>query len=101
MTLLSCKALGLTLMGFVRIRTSDHSETWTETFERKVSAMEEVVEFHRMAGDVDYMLKIVTDDLNAYDEIYRRLIRTSGLIDVSASFSMDPIKVTTALPLAA
>lgn len=100
-TRLSCKALGLTLTGFVRVRTSDHSEAWTEAFERKVSAMDEVLELHRMAGDVDYMLKVVTRDLDSYDRLYRRLIRIPGLTDVTASFSMDAIKVTTALPLAA
>lgn len=98
---LSCKALGLDLTGFVRIRTSDHSEGWTEIFERKVSSMPEVLELHRMAGDVDYMLKVVTRDLAGYDRLYRRLIRIPGLTDVTGSFSMDAIKVTAALPLAA
>ncbi len=61
--------------------------------------MPEVVEFHRMSGDVDYLLKVVTSDIDGYDQIYKRLIKVAELTSVSSAFSMEEIKFTTALPL--
>lgn len=98
-TLLSQKALGLGLTGFVMIRTGKHNVTWLKRFADVVSGMEEVIEFHRMTGDVDYLLKIVAIDLESYDAIYRRLIGINGIKDVSATFSMEKIKGTTTLPV--
>ena len=98
-TLLSQRALGLMLTGYVMIRTDAHSDDWLERFSTLIHTMDEVVEFHRMTGDVDYLLKIVTPDLESYDLLYRKLIRIPGIRDVSASFSMEKIKATTALPL--
>ncbi len=98
-TLLSQRALGLMLTGFVTIRTDTHSDDWLTRFASLVESMDEVVEFHRMTGDVDYMLKVVAPDLESYDQLYRKLIRVPGIRDISASFSMERIKATTALPL--
>lgn len=98
-TLLSQRALGLSLTGYVMIRTDDHSDEWLARFAALIQSMEEVVEFHRMTGDVDYLLKIVAPDLESYDMLYRKFIRISGIRDVSASFSMERIKSTTVLPL--
>jgi len=84
---------------FATIRTNQHSEEWLERFAEAVARIPEVVEFHRMSGDVDYLLKILVADIADYDRIYKRLIRSAELTDVSSSFSMEPIKVTTAVPI--
>jgi Lrp/AsnC family transcriptional regulator len=97
--LLNPKALGLHLTVFVFIRTNQHNDVWTRKLVDTLMALPHVVEFHRMAGDIDYLLKVVVEDMTAYDRFYRRLIGAVDLLDVSASFSMEVIKSTTALPL--
>jgi len=84
---------------FVAIRTSEHSDAWLRSFSTIVSDFPEVMEFYRMSGEVDYLLRVVVCDIAAYDDFYRRLIARISLSDVSSSFSMDQIKYTTALPL--
>ena len=84
---------------FVAIKTAQHSQEWLERFARHVDLIEEVVEFYRMSGDVDYMLRVVVPDIAAYDAVYKRLIEVGGLSDVSSTFAMERIKYTTALPL--
>ena len=84
---------------FVALKTSEHSQDWLETFAGHVDLIDEVVEFYRMSGDVDYMLRVVVPDIAAYDEVYKRLIAVGGLSDVSSSFAMERIKYTTELPL--
>ena len=84
---------------FVALKTSEHSQDWLETFAGHVDLIHEVVEFYRMSGDVDYMLRVVVPDIAAYDEVYKRLIAVGGLSDVSSSFAMERIKYTTELPL--
>ena len=84
---------------FVALKTSEHSQDWLETFADHVDSIDEVVEFYRMSGDVDYMLRVVVPDIAAYDEVYKRLIAVGGLSDVSSSFAMERIKSTTELPL--
>ena len=84
---------------FVALKTSEHSQDWLETFAGHVDSIDEVVEFYRMSGDVDYMLRVVVPDIAAYDEVYKRLIAVGGLSDVSSSFAMERIKYTTELPL--
>ena len=93
------RKLNLGQVAFVRIKTADHSQGWLERFARAVSEIEEVVAFYRMTGDIDYLLHIVVPDIAAYDAVYKRLIGIPGLADVSASFAMEEIKHTTALPL--
>jgi Lrp/AsnC family transcriptional regulator len=83
---------------FVNIRTSHHNTEWAEHFCRAVSQIPEVLEFHRMSGSVDYLLRVVVPDIAAYDGVYKRLIKIADLLDVSSSFSMEQIKYTTALP---
>ena len=92
--------VGLPVTVFVSIRTTQHDEKWLRQFAASVSAMPEVTEFHRMSGDVDYLLKVVTTDIAGYDRFYKRLIRNADLAGVSSAFSMESIKYTTALPLA-
>ena len=84
---------------FVALKTRKHSQDWLETFAAHVDSIDEVVEFYRMSGDVDYMLRVVVPDIAAYDEVYKRLIAVGGLSDVSSSFAMERIKYTTELPL--
>lgn len=84
---------------FVSIRTNSHSTEWLRRFSEVVGTFPEVVEFYRMSGDVDYLLKIVARDIADYDRIYRKLTKVAPLHDVSSSFAMQEIKSTTALPL--
>lgn len=84
---------------FVAVRTSMHSEEWFERFRAAVSLIPEVVEFYRMSGDVDYLLRVVVPDIGAYDKVYKRLIAGNQVSDVSSSFAMEQLKFTTALPL--
>jgi len=84
---------------FMAVRTSEHSDAWLRTFAAAVEKFPEVVEFYRMSGEVDYMLRVVVPDIAAYDDFYRRLIAKITLTDVSSSFSMEQIKYTTAMPL--
>ena len=84
---------------FVSIRTKTHTTEWFERFKAAVQVIPEVVEFYRMSGDVDYLLRVVVPDIAAYDRVYKRLIAGTDLFDVSSSFAMEEIKFTTALPL--
>lgn len=98
--LLDREALDLPLTVFVAVRTGRHDEDWLNLFASGAKALPEVVEFYRMSGDVDYLLKVVVKDIAAYDRFYKRLIATAPLSDVSSSFAMEQIKFTTALPIA-
>lgn len=91
--------VGLPLTVFVSIRTDDHSKSWAERFDKAVKSMPEIVEFYRLAGDVDYILKMVVGSVSDYDKAYQRLISKIKLSDVSASFAMEKMKFTTELPL--
>ena len=84
---------------FVAIKTDQHNADWLSDFAATISAFDEVVEFYRMSGDVDYMLRVVVPNMAAYDAFYKRLISEVALTDVSSSFAMEEIKYTTALPL--
>jgi Lrp/AsnC family transcriptional regulator len=98
--LLDGERLGLGLSVFVQIKTQRHDSRWLARFAETVTAFEEVVEFYRMSGDWDYMLRVVVADINAYDRFYKKLITsTEGLSDITSSFAMEQIKYSTALPL--
>ncbi len=97
--LLSPEKLGLGLTVFVSIEAGDHSPAWLARFAAAVQGLPEVVEVHRMAGDIDYMLRVVTRDIAAYDGFYKRLIASVPIKNVSSRFSMERVKSTTALPL--
>lgn len=84
---------------FVAVRTSQHTEGWLKRFAEVVSEFPEVVEFYRMSGEVDYLLRVVVPDIEHYDLFYKKLISKIELDDVSSSFAMEQIKYTTALPL--
>ena len=89
--------LGVTV--FVSVRTREHDVPWLEKFRSAVQGIAEIVEAHRMSGDVDYLLKVVVPDIGAYDLVYKKLIHAVPLSDVSSSFAMEELKFTTAVPL--
>jgi Lrp/AsnC family transcriptional regulator len=91
--------VGLGVTVFVSVETADHSQEWLDTFARTVGAMPQVMEFYRMAGDVDYMLRVVVSDMHAYDRFYKQLIATVPLKNVTSRFAMERIKSTTVLPI--
>ena len=93
--------IGLGITVFVSIETGDHSQEWLARFADTVSAMPEVMEFYRMAGDVDYMLRVVVADMQSYDTFYKKLIAAAPLKNVTSRFAMEKIKSTTALPIPA
>ena len=93
------RLVGLPVTVFVSVRTSQHDEKWLARFAAAVIALPEVQEFHRMSGDVDYLLKVVTSDIEGYDRFYKKLIKAAQLTGVSSAFSMEQIKFTTSLPL--
>ena len=97
--LLDAGSLNVRVTAFVSIRSNQHSAACFEKFSTAVSSFPEVVEFYRMSGDVDYLLRVVVPDIASYDEFYKRLIDHVDLTDVSSSFAMEEIKYTTALPL--
>ena len=88
--------IGLGITVFVSVESGDHSDAWLKKFADAVSAMPEVMEFYRMAGDVDYMLRVVVEDMSAYDAFYKRLIEAIPLKNVTSRFAMERIKATTA-----
>jgi Lrp/AsnC family transcriptional regulator len=91
--------IGLGITVFVSIETGDHSQEWLASFAETVGAMPEVMEFYRMAGDVDYMLRVVVPDIAGYDTFYKKLIGNVSLKNVTSRFAMERIKSTTALPI--
>ena len=91
--------IGLGITVFVSIETSDHSQEWIERFAQLVGAMPEVMEFYRMAGDVDYMLRVAVADMAEYDRFYKRLIALAPMKNVTSRFAMERLKHTTAYPL--
>ena len=84
---------------FVSIKTDQHSLDWLERFHAAVVDFPEVVEFYRMSGQVDYLLRVVVPDIERYDAFYKKLIARIELSDVSSAFAMEQIKYTTSLPL--
>ncbi len=98
--LLDPERLGLGLSVFVQLKTQRHDSAWLEQFARTVTDFEEVMEFYRMSGEWDYMLRVVVSDIGAYDRFYKKLITsTDGLSNITSSFAMEQIKYTTAFPV--
>ena len=93
------QALNLGIDVFVSIRTRHHSADWLQEFASAVSSFDEVVEFYRMSGETDYLMRVVVPDIPAYDRFYKRLIEKVDIDDVSSSFAMERLKYTTALPV--
>lgn len=98
-TLLDPARAGCPLQVIVLVRTSHHDAGWMAKFDTAVRAMPEIVGAHRMSGDLDYVLRVRVADVPAYDRFYKDLIARVPLSDISASFVMEDLKDTTALPL--
>lgn len=97
--LLDAAQLDLGLMVFIQLRAAQHDAGWLDQFARAVRALPEIVGVYRMSGDIDYLLKARVRDVTGYDALYQRLIEKVDLRDVSASFVMEDLKDSTALPL--
>ena len=97
--LLDAAKLNVGVTVFVAVKTSRHNQEWFEKFAAAVMKLPEVVEFYRMSGEMDYLLRVIVPDIAGYDAVYKKLIKTADLFDVSSSFAMEQIKYTTSLPL--
>lgn len=97
--ILDPESLGLEACFFVLVRTSEHDQDWASRFLAAVRARPEVQEAHRLAGDIDYILKVRVKNARAYDRFYQALISEVKIYNVTALLSMEEIKATTALPL--
>jgi Lrp/AsnC family transcriptional regulator len=89
--------VGLTV--FVMIKTNQHNPDWLQEFGEIANEFPEIIEFYRMSGDVDYLLRVVVPDMKSYDSFYNKLIDKASFTDISSSFAMEEIKYTTALPV--
>lgn len=98
-TLLDPRKVGANMTVFVAITTPEHSQEWLDQFHGAVEGFPEVMEFYRMSGQVDYLLRVVVPDIDAYDRFYKKLIAAVKLKDVSSTFAIEQIKYTTRLPL--
>jgi Lrp/AsnC family transcriptional regulator len=97
--LLDRQKINLPVTVFCAIKTSQHDLEWLDRFAKVVQEIPEVVEFYRMSGETDYLIKIVVPDIGTYDQVYKRLISAIDIYDVSSSFAMEQLKYTTALPV--
>ena len=97
--LLDSSRLNLGISVFVHVKTNNHNREWLEQFAGTVSRFPEVVEFYRVTGEYDYLLRVVVADIAAFDRFYKKLIEQTDISDVTSSFAMEQIKYTTALPL--
>jgi len=97
--LIDNEKVGLPLTVFVSISTDDHSQEWTKKLSNAVISIKEIVEFYRLAGETDYILKMMVKNVDHYDKVYKQLIKRVKISDVSASFAMEKIKFTTDLPI--
>jgi len=91
--------INLSTVAFVQIRTSQHNMAWSKKFIEGVKEMDEVVEFYRLSGTTDYLLKVLVPSIEKFDEFYKKLTDKIDLSDVTTSFSMEEIKQTSNLPL--
>ena len=97
--LLDPEKLGLGLTVFIQVRTSHHEPGWLKRFRQATLDIPEILGAYRMTGDLDYLIKAQVRDVGDYDRLYRSLIDRVEMTDVAASFVMEELKDTTALPL--
>ncbi|QYJ80274.1 Lrp/AsnC family transcriptional regulator [Shewanella acanthi] len=97
--LLKPQNIGLDLVVVVMIKTSNHESTWLEKFAEHAASFDEVVEFYRLSGIYDYMLKVIVPDMSSFDVFYKKLVAKVNIAEVTSSFAMEQIKYTTALPI--
>jgi Lrp/AsnC family transcriptional regulator len=97
--LLNPEKIGLSMTVFVQVKAAKHDSVWLKKFAEHATNIEQIVEFYRMSGEYDYMLKVVVADMQAFDVFYKKLVDGIDLSDVTSSFAMEQIKYTTALPV--
>jgi Lrp/AsnC family transcriptional regulator len=97
--LLDAERLNLGVSVFIAVKTNQHNAEWVQKFRKIVVGFPEVVDFYRLSGDVDYLIRAMVSDIRAYDDLYQRLIAKIDLHDVSSMFTMEQIKSTTELPI--
>ncbi|GAC18069.1 Lrp/AsnC family transcriptional regulator [Paraglaciecola arctica] len=97
--LLNPEKIGLSMTVFVQVKAAKHDSDWLKKFADHATNIEQIVEFYRMSGEYDYMLKVVVADMQAFDVFYKKLVGGIDLSDVTSSFAMEQIKYTTALPV--
>ncbi len=97
--LANSEMLNVELTVFVMVKTNQHTQDWLEKFAKFAEDIPEVVEFYRLSGNIDYLLKVVVPDMKAYDAFYQKMIKKIDFSDISSSFSMEELKYTTALPV--
>lgn len=93
------EALGLSLTAFISVKTAHHNESWLGKFAEIIRRIPEIIEVHRMSGEIDYLMKVVVPDMAHYDRVYKRLIAAAEFSDVTSTFSMETLKQTTELPV--
>ncbi|NNE42361.1 MAG: Lrp/AsnC family transcriptional regulator [Marinicaulis sp.] len=92
-------ALNLNLTAFIAVKAARHDEAWLTKFAKGVRAIPEIIELHRMSGEIDYLMKVVAADMAHFDRVYKKLISSAEFSDVTSTFSMEELKYTTELPL--
>jgi len=97
--ILDATRIGLPETFFIAIKTTQHQEAWLKTFVQVVKQYPEIVEVHRLAGDVDYLMKVQVASTRAFDELYKKLVGEIDIHSVTSSLSMEVIKQETALPI--
>jgi Lrp/AsnC family transcriptional regulator len=97
--ILNAAAVGFGISAFVEVHAPDHSEQWHARFSEAISTMPEIMEVHRMAGEVDYLLRVAARSMEDYDAFYRRFIAKVTARRVTSRFSMERVKSTTAYPI--
>ncbi|MCP4980744.1 MAG: Lrp/AsnC family transcriptional regulator [Gammaproteobacteria bacterium] len=97
--LLDAASLNLGVIVFMNIRTNQHSAEWVEKFTTAIDDIPEIVEYYRMSGEVDYLLKILAPTIGAFDAVYKKLISRVEIFEISSHFAMEELKNTTELPL--
>ena len=97
--ILNAKKLNVGVTVFVLLRTNRHNQEWFERLREIVNAIPEVVDFYRMSGSIDYLLRVAVPDIAAYDAVYKKLTEHIEIFEVSSSFAMEELKHTSALPL--
>lgn len=97
--LVDAQKLGLGMTVFVQVKAGRHDAKWLAAFAQYAEMFDEIVEFYRMSGEFDYLLKVIVSDMKAFDVFYKKLVSGIDLSDVTSSFAMEQIKYTTAMPL--
>lgn len=98
-SLLNRKKVGISVTAFVMLRTRQHDKEWFSRLLRFVETETSIIEFHRMSGEIDFMLRVVLRDMDDYREFYNKLIGSVDLLDVSTSFAFETLKETTEIPV--